>query len=36
MRVVIEKLTDWDLVKRAALQTRNLANSTKLNPTIVG
>ena len=24
MRVVIEKLTDWDLVKRAALQTRNL------------
>ena len=24
MRVTIEKLTDWDLVKRAALQTRNL------------
>lgn len=24
MKVTIEKLTDWDLVKRAALQTRNL------------
>lgn len=28
MRVVIEKLTDWDLVKRAALQTRNLKMKT--------